>query len=312
MNNECTIKNLQKKWGKEALLLKYLDSNRYRYIKNTDDSYCVLMKNPDISEDVVLFGFIEFPNDLDKAKNLFMKIERAAIDFSGKKIVGPINYSTWFSYRWMINGFSETKIHPEPSNPLYMPEIFKKIGFKEYKRYSSTLVESNDSRQDYYEEKYKEILNKNYTFKRYTSFKIYFVLKHIYNISIDSFVENPLYSNISFNNFKKIYVSDFNKKVKTQLIVDLCFYKKEPVGFVFIYKNPYSDDIFVWKTIGIKRSFQNKGIGSAFRYIVHKTAIEKKCNFVLHHLTYVDNIVKKFRREDDKVIKNYALFYKDL
>lgn len=306
------IEKLKKNCGKETSILKNLDFNRWKYIENTKNSYCVLMKNPEISENIVLFGFINFPNNLEVAKDLFKKIENFAKSFSGKKLVGPINYSTWFSYRWMIKGFEETKIYNEPSNPKYFPEIARKLGYKEYKNYCSTLVRSYDSKAKYYREKYKKILERGYSFKRYKGFKIYFILQDIYKISINSFTENPLYSPISYKDFKKIYVSGFNKKVKLNPVVDMCFYKKEPVGFTFTFKNPYGDNIWVWKTIGIKKSFQNKGIGSAFRYIIHKTAIENNCDFVLHHLTYIDNIVKKLRDKKDKNFKNYALFYKNL
>lgn len=310
-NNKEIVRKLKKEWGKESLILKNLDDNRFKYVESRDDCYCVLMKNPDILEDVLFFGFISFPNNLRVVEDLFKKMELSAKSFSEKKLVGPINFSTWFSYRWMTKGFNKTKVYNEPSNQEYVPDFARKFGFKEYARYYSTLVKSNDIRYGYYKDKYKKILKKGYSFKRYSGLKIYFALRYIYEISIDSFFENPFYSSISFKDFKSIYVSGFNNKVNIQPVVDLCFYKKEPVGFLFTFKNHYSDDILVWKTIGIKRKYQNNNIGSAFRFITHKTALEKKCSNVLYHLTYEKNIVRNFIN-DGKILKEYALFFKNI
>ena len=306
------VNKLKKKCGKEAYILESIDNDQWKYIENSKDSHCVLMKNPYLSKDIILFGFIDFPDDVDISKDLFKKIEEAAKSFSGKKLIGPINYSTWFTYRWMTQGFKEKRIYKEPSNPEYFVDAVKKMGFKEYKIYLSNLVKSNDSKHSIYKKRYEDILEKEYYFKKYTGLKIFFALKNMYDISIDSFVKNPLYSPIRYDAFKKIYVSGFNKVTKLYASVDLCFYKKEPVGFLFTFKNPFTQKIYVWKTIGIKKAFQKQGIGSAFRYIAHKTALENECNYICHHLTYEDNIVKKLRNSNDKIFKKYALFYKDL
>ena len=305
------IKIIKEQFGKNALILKYIQNWAYIKGKNNNNS-AVLIINPDIKErNAAFFGFINFDNDLEESTNLFKKIENVAKKYSCSKLVGPINYSTWFDYRWMTFGFKNTKIQPEPTNPEYMPALAKKNGYSEFLNYLSTSTIANDSKINKYKEKYEKLLSDEYDFRRYKGFKIAAVLKYIYEISSDAFTQNPLFSPISYKMFKKFYISKVSKSKKIQPIVDICYKDKEPVGFLYTYKNPYDTDMYVWKTIAIKRKYQKNNIGSAFRYIAHKSALDSNCSKVIYHLTYEKNVVRKFLNEGN-IIKKYSLFSKDI
>ena len=112
--------------------------------------------------------------------------------------------------------------------------------------------------------------------------------------------------------FKKYYVSGFKKSnTKILPIVDICYKNYEPIAFSYSYINPYGKDQYVWKTTGVKKQYQKNNIGSAFRYIVHKIALENNCSNVIYHLTFEKNPVRNLL-DKGKIIKEYALFSKKI
>lgn len=307
------LKKFSKKYGPQSNILKNIEE--WKYCEISENASSIVMVNPyiyDKYEKTVFFGFIDFPKDFKITKQLFKKIEEKALNYSAKRIIGPVNYSTWFNYRWKISGFSEPNIFPEPSNPEYMTEFIKKLGYTLFKTYNSRCIKTEDEKLQYYKKYFDEVKSKGFIFKKYKGSKIFFVIKNLYNLSVESFKDNILYSPISFKMFKNIYISGFKENKKIQPIVDICFYKKQPIGFIFSYKNPYTDNYFVWKTVGVKKDFRKKGIGSAFRYIVHRNAFENNCDFLFYHLFYEKNIVKKLGENGFTKIKKYGLFEKKL
>jgi len=309
-NKRSILKKLLQIWGEEASILKYV--NNWEYIEYKDASAVVFI-NDDIKESknekIAFFGFIRFPNETESALWLFKKISEEAKKLGATRLVGPLNYSTWFSYRWMTEGWNKVRTWPEPNNERYMPEVVKQLGFTEYIKYFSSIIPvSNDEKHKKSKKKYENALSEGFKFKRYKGRKIKSILNKIYKISTEVFADKPLYSPISRIMFKKIYVSSFKK---IDPIVDLCLYKNKPVGFSFFYENPYEKKILLWKTVALKKEYQGYGLGSAFRYLVHQYAIENNKSYVMQLLMHVESKSKQLI-VDGKVIKKFALFSKKI
>lgn len=303
------IKKLVNQWGNEASILKIIDT--WKYVEYNDDASSVLFINPDIIEPkkVAFFGFTRFPNETEPALWLFKRILEEAKNLDVEQIIGPLNYSTWFSYRWAISGWDNVKAWPEPTNERYMPEFVKKIGFKEYLEYFSSIIPAlDDHKHQNCKSKYNKAISKGFNFKRYKGKKIKPILGKIYNISTEVFSRKPLYSPISKMMFKKIYVSAFEK---IDPVIDLCLYQNKPVGFSFFYPNPYDERILIWKTVALKDKFQGHGLGSAFRYLVHQYALENNKSSVMQLLMHVESKSKQLIT-DGQIVRKFALFSKKL
>lgn len=301
------IKKLVKTWGREALILKYIDI--WRYVEYDKDTSAIVFINPYIKEPekIAFFGFTQFPNETESALWLFKRISEEAKKLGATRLIGPLNYSTWFSYRWMTEGWDKIKTWPEPSNEKYMTEFVKKLGFTEYLEYFSSIIPvTDDEKHKNSKKKYENALSKSFIFKRYTGNKVKRILNKIYNISVEVFSDKPLYSPITRTMFKKIYISSFKKIYP---IIDLCLYKKKPVGFSFFYDNPYNKEIVLWKTVALKKEYQGYGLGSAFRYLVHQYALENNKSYVMQLLMHVES-KSKLLIADGEIIKRYALFSK--
>ena len=308
-NRKLIIKKLLQIWGEEALILKFVDT--WRYVEHNEDTSAVVFINPDIKEPekIAFFGFTHFPNKTEPALWLFKKISEEAKKLGAKRLVGPLNYSTWFTYRWMTEGWDKVKTWPEPENEKYMPEFIKQIGFTEYLEYFSSIIPTKeDDKYRNSKKKYNKALSEGFSFMKYTNKRIKPILNKIYNISTEAFADKPLYSPISKTMFKKIYLSAF-KKINP--VVDLCLYKRKAIGFSFFYENPYDKKILLWKTVALKKEYQGCGLGSAFRYLTHQYAIENNKSHVMQLLMHVKSKSKQLIT-DGEIIKRYALFSKNI
>ncbi len=306
---DTNIKKLVNKYGKKALILKYV--KKWDQFDIAKKNQAVIMINPkvqNIKEKTAFFGFIDFVDDINLAKQLFERIEKKCKEWNIKHIIGPVNYNIWLGYRWMIEGWDKKKIYSEPENPRYMPEIIKKLGFEIYKTYTSNIVSLTDAKINFLKHKF-ETIPKDFSIKRYENKKIYSILKVLYKLSSEQFSNNTLYSDISYFLFKKIMINGF-KEVNP--IVDLVYYNKKPVGFHLMFINPYEKNILVSHSIGVKKEFRKKGIASALLYKSYESAFENNIRNVLHHLIYEKNKKAKNLIGENKIYKKYALFHKQI
>lgn len=303
------INHLASIWGKEALVLQHIKD--WKYVEIDEEAFSVVMINPYLQQkmgDVALFGFTHFPKDVRIARQLFQATEKEAQNFGAVQLIGPVNYSTWFNYRWMTEGWNKPRAGSEPYNPKYMPEFAKKCGYTEYQTYYSSIISAEDERHQYYKKKYEKVIADGFSFKRYKSSPSFSVLGELFAIAKEAFEDKPLYSPISRELFAKVYLHYYNKR---DFIIDVCNYKDDPVGFSFGYVNPHDEGSFIWETVGLKKAFRRKGIGSAFRYLVHKYAIENNRQWVVQLLMHVKSHSRKLINEGN-IIKKYAVFSKDI
>ena len=309
MKRKEIIKKIIDKHGMEGKILKYIDN--WNYVEYNENSYAILFINPNIdsNEKIAFFGFIDFPNETDPAMWLFKKLLKESKKLGAKQLMGPLNYSTWFSYRWTIDGWNDIKVAPEPTNEKYMPEFAKSMGFSEYLEYFSSIIQvSNDEKHKNCKKKYENSLTEGFEFERYEGKKVKKVLNDLYKISKEVFANKPLYSPISKMMFKRIYISAFNK---IDPVVDICLYKNKPIGFSFYYEDPYDKRILTWKTVALKKEYQGHSLGSAFRYLVHQQALENNHSSVVQLLMHVESKSKQLI-SDGEVFRKYALFSKKI
>jgi len=66
------------------------------------------------------------------------------------------------------------------------------------------------------------------------------------------------------------------------------------------------------KTIGILPDWQEKGIGNALVYEVHKFAKNNNIEKVIYALIRTDNKVKHFPKDDTIIFRKYAAFIYNL
>ena len=91
------------------------------------DAGAYLIVNKKMQEYPCMFGFTKMSENFADSEKLFMQIEEKARELGCKQIIGPLNYTTWLSYRWAIDHL-DMEIYPDCNNPLFYVEQIKKVG----------------------------------------------------------------------------------------------------------------------------------------------------------------------------------------
>jgi len=87
------------------------------------------------------FGFWETSNDLALNQEAFQLLSREAQRRGYARLVGPLNFSTFYPYRLRLGGVpSWGMFDREPSNPVYYPELLAQLGFTPTLTFESRLI----------------------------------------------------------------------------------------------------------------------------------------------------------------------------
>ena len=313
-------------------LSKYFDIIRYLCYDGDGNviARALVTIYPDKKEKEAYVGFFESYDNVSAVKALFSIIERDLKKLSIKKIIGPINSSFWIGYRMKIDNFDDEIYVGEPYNKEYYYKLFKKCGFKTYKKYSSNIYEitSKDYNPEKYEKRYNEFIEKGYVIKSPKNKKEFDVaFKIVYDLLIELYKDFPIFKNISKKDYKKYY--SFYSVIANYKYMKLAYYNDEPVGFFvgipnyrnlmyrkmniflkikFLYLKHFNKS-FVAQYIGVKP--EHKGLGKAIIYTILQEA--KKCNGkIIGALIEGDKVTGKYF--DDTITNryNYLLLEKNI
>lgn len=185
-------------------------------------------------------------NDKESGKRCLEECVRQLRAIGHKRIVAPINGDTWHQYRLVSWSNGQPAFPLEPQNPLWYNEVYEEFGFMPLKKYRSDKVGIGNV---------WPIENAD------TSLNIRGFqdndLRLIYEISLQGFDKNFLYSEISFDEFSELY-QPFLPLIDRELVV-FAEVDGEPVGFVFSF---IGSDTQILKSMAVLPEFRSRGIGA--------------------------------------------------
>lgn len=290
--------------------LKILDSADYSERIENGSSSCYIIVNNKLAEDKCMFGFAQLRDDFDEVKGLFEKAERRAKELGFSRLIGPMNYNTWMSYRWALNDF-DVKYFPDCQNEAYHVDFIRRLGYKELYTYRSTHVKMDNKLFPVGEAVYRQKLDEGFTFKYFEGEEVYALADDIFDISKDAFSGGYLYSEISREEFREIYLSWTRIIPKLEMIV--AFRDGVAAGFSMGYVNPQNPADYISKTTAVRRDFQHNRLYLALVYLGYKHIIELGYSDVVYHFECEQR--STFHRFDDSIESNekrYAVFVKEL
>ena len=256
------------------------------------------------SQDVGKIGYFEAVNDLDAVKMLFNEAINYFKRMGVRSIIGPMNNDTWHSYRFNLGPYTQPFLF-EPYNPSYYPALWEGYGFVGVADYYSRCIEDISAMPSKLEEKYHGAIAKGFKFRTFESESFDNDLKIIYDISCKAFVDNFLYTEISFEDFYALY-EPAKKIIVPQLIVFVMDANNEPVGFFFGIPN--DKKTFNGKTVAIVPGYRQYGLASAMQYLVYQNALKmgfSKANLCLIHQ---GNPSDKINKELGNITRTYRLY----
>ena len=256
-------------------------------------------------------------NEEQLFNKIFEELKKEGIE----TIIGPLNGTTWNTYRYVTEKGNGRPFLLEPWNEDYSVSLFEKLGFKPLAGYISTVMEGMNSngrknldkkieklkKFDYYKDTRVESAENKDLLK---------VLNKVYDLTVEAFKNNFLYSELEREIFLKMYMSYEDKIVKK--FFKMLYLKGELIGYVFGIPD-YTElgykgkiDTIILKTIAVSPEYNGKGMG----YILINSLIEEAgkegYENVIYALMHESNVSKNIGLLLGNMLRRYTLFIKEL
>ncbi|NWO18108.1 GNAT family N-acetyltransferase [Leptotrichia sp. oral taxon 223] len=256
-------------------------------------------------------------NETEIFNEIFENLKKDCIE----TIIGPLNGTTWNTYRYVTDMGNHPPFLLEPFNEEYYVELFEKIGFEPLAYYISTIMENmNPVQRGNLSKKIEKLRKfdfyKDITVKSAENEDLLVVLNKVYDLTIEAFKNNFLYSKLDREIFLKMYMSYEDKIVKK--FFKMLYLKDELIGYVFGIPDyaelQYKEKIktMILKTIAISPKYNGKGMGYILIDELVKEAERSGYKNVIYALMHEKNISKNIGSLLGDELRRYALFIKEL
>lgn len=269
---------------------EYYSLTTYTIVTNNEVKLSIIVfNNPDLiynNKKAIALGCFESVDDVQYLKKVVSEIKN---DFPKKIIIGPLNGSTWESYRFNLN-IDNPPFFTEQELKQYYPQLFLQVGFKQIANYESTIL--RDYNFDTHNlkvltEKFSQIVN----FRKADLNNLESEFENVYPLVIESFADNLFYTPLSKDLFIKKYAALKNYYDSDYMIVATDNKTNELVGFILGLPDHLnkSEKGMIVKTLARTNDIKYKGIGSVLTLMLTNEAINKKCDYIIHAYMHVDN-----------------------
>ena len=254
-------------------------------------------------------------------EQLFNKIFEELKKEGIETIIGPLNGTTWNTYRYVTEKGNGKPFLLEPWNEDYSVSLFEKLGFKPLAGYISTVMEGMDSDGRRNLNKKIEKLKK---FHYYKDIKVesaenkdlLTVLNKVYDLTVGAFKNNFLYSELEREIFLKMYMSYEDKIIKK--FFKMLYFGDELIGYVFGIPD-YTElgykgkiDTIILKTIAVSPEYNGKGMGYILINSLIEEAEKEGYENVIYALMHESNVSKNIGLLLGNILRRYTLFIKEL
>jgi GNAT superfamily N-acetyltransferase len=228
--------------------------------------------------------------------------------------IGPMNGSTWRSYRFVVEGDERPPFFLEPANPKEWPAQFLNAGFSLLASYFSSLNTDLSFADPRLEAIEKTVAEAGVTI-RGAAADLRSELKNIYAVSQISFRQNFLYTELLENEFVAMYEPVL--PVTQPELVLLAEKAGQCVGYIFAIPDfaqrarGSQIDTFIIKTVAVLPQ-QVHGLGTLLVARAQQVGHERGYRNCIHALMFEDNVSRKISSHYAVTMRRYALFAKVL
>ena len=227
-------------------------------------------------------------------ENIFDEIFESLRKEGIETIIGPLNGTTWNTYRYVTEKGNGRRFLLEPWNDSEgRKNLDKKMErLKKFSYYKDIRVESAED---------KDLLT---------------VLNDVYNLTVESFKNNFLYSELEREIFLKMYMSYEDKILKK--FFKMLYLKGELIGYVFGIPD-YTElgykrkiETMILKTIAVSPVYNGKGMGYILINSLVEEAEKEGYENVIYALMHESNVSKNIGLQLGHMLRRYTLFIKEL
>ena len=249
--------------------------------------------------------------DEDSAREVLQTAEDKLSMAGAEWAVGPIDGSTWRSYRFLTG--SEGNIPPflmEPANPDWYPKVWESAGYKPVAEYYSSFVTDLRHRDEQVVRAAERLAAAGVTFEPLNLERWEAELAEIHELSLIAFTPNFLYEPLPLEHFAASYAKA-RALVKPELVL-LARQEGKLVGYCFCLPNPYLASSVIVKTLAVLPGRGLAGLGAVLLEEVQHRAADLGFASAIHALMHENNRSRNLSMRYGKPFRTYALYGKEL
>lgn len=226
-----------------------------------------------------------------------------------KRVLAPIDGSTWRSYRVVVESTGRTPFFLEPQTPDGWEAHFTAAGFTRGEMYAS--LELDDLTPFAGPDQYAaELAAAGIKVRDFDMRNFDADLKHLHALSLSAFAANPYYAPLPFEEFAPMYrPAVFLYEPGLALIAER---GNEALGFIFAYRDGPEKSCTVLKTIAVSSSARETGLASHLTRSVLRRAGELRCKSAVFALMHEKNKSFAWAARHGRIFRRYALMARDL
>jgi GNAT superfamily N-acetyltransferase len=277
----------------------------------------------------MLGSFEALEGQEEAVRELFQQAIGWLRDAGAGAIIGPMDGDTWHRYRLNVGPFDDPPFLLEPYNPPWYEPLWMANGFAVLERYFSKRVDPA-AVAAHLEGKGRDALSTGYKLRCLDSSRFQAELGVIYELSRRIFSRNFLYTEISEDEFVRLYAGS-----RALIDADLILFARSPagedVGFLFAYPDLFRAVAamrgergllaklrFLWhrreadavdfKTLGVLPEHRRSGVAAALFHEGHRRAVEKGYAHANHCLYKEGNPSGDLDGGQGRVMREYRLY----
>lgn len=274
-----------------------------------------------LNDNLGAIGWYECSKDFSLSSELLIWARNQLQAMNVKNIVGPINGSTWYNYRFNLSSDSPLFIG-EPHQPEYYVKQWESFGFEISEEYETSISQLKATSLPQIADLENQLISKGLTVEKFSADLNSNHREGLYNLLIESFLENKIYKKISLEDYTRL--SKDYPKVLDQEHSFVIFDKQKPVGFIgcildvllpFYAKSTSKDSIYsapklIIKTLVTHPELQSQGLAAILVQMAMRSAVDHDVHEAVHALMHKENpSATSGKRIFDAKLKNeYALF----
>ena len=189
-------------------------------------------------EAAAFFGYFESTGDPDAEKSIMAAAEDWAGASGARVIYGPINFSTYGTYRWRLSAEAGADTFlGEPYNPTYYPSGVEQLGYELHQGYCTQMFSERDAQQVFavYAKVLKGVRDSGFRIVPLSPKTWMANLEQLHPLVDVMFRENFAYTPLSFAEFAAACGEPFAKKFCPQRSL-ICYGPEGDIaGFMLLY-----------------------------------------------------------------------------
>jgi GNAT superfamily N-acetyltransferase len=230
--------------------------------------------------------------------------------------VGPLDGNTWRRYRFIVERGDDPPFLLEPDNPDDWPQHWVAAGFGTLATYASAVNDSPGTLDPRTDVALQRLRDEGITIGPLDLQRGGSALERIYELSLDAFRDNFLYTPIGRDEFMAQYTAVM-PHVRPELVL-MASRGDTLVGFMFALPDLLQRmrgrevDTVILKTLAVHPSIRGFGLGGALLDLAQRSAHAIGFRRAIHALFHDSNVSGRISSRYARRIRRYALFSRRL